>query len=145
MEPVSTISAALTSAKAAWEILSAAVNARDEARIQSATLELRERLFAMSDIAMSFIEKNAALVQENSALKLAHTALENEHAKLKDEVSDSQNYALKELETGALVLAYQPAMEGGQDTNALPLRSLQGHGPKVHSSAVQTLSWHPVS
>jgi hypothetical protein len=111
---------AIASARAAMELLSIAVKARDDSKVQAATLDLREKLFAMSDIAMGFIEKNAALVTENAALKLANAQHLQAKAEVEDRLRERENYVPHEIRPGALVYAYQPRMQG----NAAPAHYL---------------------
>ncbi len=104
----------IAGAKAALDLLSGAIRARDDARIQAATLELRERLFAMSDIAMAYIEKNASLVSANAALQLAHAELGRVHAELVDRMRERERYVLHDVATGSFVYASQPPVQGEQ-------------------------------
>jgi len=102
------LSTALTGAKGAFDLLQGAIRARDDAKIQAATLELREKLFAMSDIAMAYVERNAALVSRNAQLELTSAEQARAIAKLEDKAAERARYALHEIRPGAFVYAFVP-------------------------------------
>lgn len=104
----------ITAAKATWEALNVAVKARDEVQITAATLELRTQLFAMSDTAMGYVERNAQLTQENATLKLEQIRLEKVVAELEQQARENEQYVLHEFPTGALALRHDPAVHTSQ-------------------------------
>lgn len=148
MEPI-TLGSALASTKAAWELLSGAVKARDAAQIESATLELKERLVSMSDIALTFLEKNTALQESTSALKLKNTDLEQKLVKLEEKIADAAKYELRRLSTGALVLAVRPGEAAAGEPEHFLCVACQNEGRKsVLQEIRQSLHAHlacPVS
>ena len=108
------LTAGISSAKATWELLRTAVDARDESKIKDATLALREQLFAMSDLAMGYVERNALLTQSNAALTLEKVGLEKVVAELEQKARENEQYVLHEFPTGTLALRYEPAVRPSQ-------------------------------
>jgi hypothetical protein len=106
------LSIAFASAKATLELITAGAKALGDAKVQQATIDLREQLFSVSDIAMSYIERNAALVQENAALKLAKAQLESEHAEIERKLGDMEGYVLHQFRPGVFVYARGPGVDG---------------------------------
>lgn len=103
--------AAIASTKNTLGLVKVAIDARDDAKIEAATLELRKQLFAMSDLAMGYVERNASLTQENAALALKQVGLEQKMAELEQRARDDEQYALHEFATGALALRYDPVVQ----------------------------------
>jgi hypothetical protein len=108
------LTTALAGAKATFELLAGAIRARDSMKIDDATLQLRRQLFEMSDIAMSYIEKNAALASANAQLVTANAEQAKAHAKLEAQLLENQNYSLQPMGDGAFVYKYEPPVEGPQ-------------------------------
>jgi hypothetical protein len=108
------LTAAIATTKAAFDALSLAIKVRDEAKISAATHEMQERLRAMSDIAMSYVEKNAALVSKNATLELASAENARAHADLVERLRERERYALHEVRPGAFVYTYKPGVDGEQ-------------------------------
>lgn len=112
------LATAIASAKATLELVLLAAKARDAAKLEAATLELRSQLFAMSDIAMAYIEKNVALVTSNAALQEANAEHVRAIAELEQKLVERERYALHELRPGAFV--YSPkASQAAPDQSAM--------------------------
>ena len=103
---------AIASARATFELLRLAVLARDDAKLQAATYEMNEKLRAMSETAMAYVEKNAALVSENAELKLSNAVNLQAKADIERRLRDRENYVLHEIRTGAFVYAPKPGVQG---------------------------------
>lgn len=136
---------AFTSAKATFDLLKLAVDARDHAKAQAATLELREKLFAMSDIAMAYVEKNAALVARNAALELANAEHVRAKAELEEKIRERERYPLHELESGSFAYAYQPPGEGPHEPPHYLCQPCYGQGRKTvlrHTQGLYGWVWY---
>lgn len=103
---------AWASLKAAADVLKIAVEARDDAKIKSATLDLREQLFDMSSVAMDYVSKNADLTLQVAELKLAKAQELQAKAGVEDWSRERERYVLHRLPTGTLVYQVDPAVKG---------------------------------
>lgn len=99
------ITAALTGARAAFELIKAAVAARDDAKLQAALADMGARLTDAILSALASAEKAAAL---QAALSAAEREKAEAHAKLLDRAQ----YTLHEIRPGAFVYRSQP-VDGG--------------------------------
>ncbi len=103
------LATAITSAKATWEVLKTAVDARDSTKIDTATQALREKLLTMTDLAFSYVERNATLTQENASLAMQQVGLEQRIAELEKQIQENSQYALHEFPSGVLALKSAPS------------------------------------
>lgn len=87
------ISSALSSAKAAFDILSTSIAARDEAKIQAALTDLQRKHTELTASAMAHIEK--AFNLQSDLLKA-----KDEISKLKTEINQKESYDLFEVASG---------------------------------------------
>jgi hypothetical protein len=133
--------AALTSAKAAFDGLKLAIDARDDAKVKALTLELRERLFAMSDIAMAYIEKNAALTEELATLKLANAANLQADAEIENKRRERESYVLHQVAPGAFVYQYKPAVGAPQGPSHYVCQPCFDAGQKSVLQTKGTSTW----
>lgn len=102
------IGAALTSARALLGIATAAIEARDDAKLKAALIDLNAKLMDASLMALASVEKSAQL---QAALHVA----EREKAELQRQIDERGRYTLAKLseQSGAIAYASQPAKEGG--------------------------------
>ena len=99
------LATALSSARAALDLLQIGLKARDDAKVQEATEALRARLLDVTDRAMLFQDRNAALMEANAVQRDRIRDLERQ-------VEDRARYALHELRPGAFAYALSPAHAG---------------------------------
>lgn len=102
---------AWASLKAAADMLKIGVDARDDAKVKAATIELREKLFELSGVAMNYVSENAALTLEIAALKLTQAKELEAKTAAEDWRRERERYALHALASGVLAYAVKPGQE----------------------------------
>ena len=102
------IGAALTSARALLNMATAAIEARDDAKLKAALIDLNSKLMDASLVALNTIEKSAEL---QAALHVA----QREKADLQRQIDERSRYTLAKISENRDVFAYasHPAQEGG--------------------------------
>lgn len=120
----------ISAAKAALEALQLAQKARDQAKIDAATLDLKERLMAMSDLALDFMERGNALVTENARLVMANAELLQAKTQLEERIRERQSYVLHQARPGAFVYANQPGVHGDHSPAHYLCQPCYDHGTK---------------
>jgi|GEM_PF-2527316 len=100
-----TIGGALSSANTAFNIIRTAVGATAKAETTAAVTSLNDALLRASQAALILQEKIVALESEKAQL-------EKEIARLKRTHHHFEDYRLRDVETGAFVYAYEPAVKG---------------------------------
>lgn len=88
------ISTAISSLSAAIGLARGAMEARDDAKVKEAIIDMSNRLFSIHEAA-------SKLAAENQELQLQIT-------KLKQEQIDRERYVLREVDVGCFALLYQP-------------------------------------
>lgn len=101
------IGAALSSARALLNIATAAIEARDDAKLKAALIDLNSKLMDASLVALNTIGKSAEL---QAALHVA----QREKADLQRQIDERSRYTLAKISEDREVFAYvsQPAQEG---------------------------------
>jgi hypothetical protein len=91
------ISTAISSLSAAMGLARGAVEARDDAKVKEAIIDMSNRLFSIHEAA-------SKLAAENQELQA-------EIRKLKQEQIDRERYVLRGIEAGRIALLYQPSAD----------------------------------
>lgn len=106
------ISAAISSAKVALEIVKTAHSLSNYNELVAAVSEVNAKLMEATVVTLASLEKQSALNSEIAELK-------EKLRKVEDWESQMQRYALFAFPTGALAYALQPSMEQGQPLHYL--------------------------
>ena len=88
---------ALGAAKATYEIAAVAVKARDEIKLQSAMADLRERIWAMSDMGLTQMQALHRLELEAQELRVKLSKAQEEHALLEAKLKEEAQYQITEV------------------------------------------------
>lgn len=107
------IAGALASARAAFDLLKVAVDARDQLKLQAAMAELQSKL-------MDSMSAGLAAAEKAAALQAQLLGLEREKAEIERQLREREQYALHELVPGAFVYASKLVAQG----NGVPLHYL---------------------
>jgi hypothetical protein len=106
------ISSAYASAKIALEIAKGANSLANYSELVAAVSEVNTKLMDATAVALSGLEKQAALTSEIADLKEKLREAENFQGKM-------QNYNLHELETGVFAYRYEPVVQSSEPTHYL--------------------------
>lgn len=102
----------ISGALATLDLVKVAAKARDEARVEAATQEIRERLVNISALALTLVEKNASLIATNAELKAANAEHKRLHLELEDTLRQRAQYELCEIQPGTFAYRSKPVKEG---------------------------------
>lgn len=99
------LATALSSARAALDLLQLGLNARDDAKVKAATADLNARISDITERAIGFQERNAALVEATSVQA-------RRIAELEQAAMDRERYVLHELRPGAFAYTLRHVHQG---------------------------------
>ena len=102
------ISGALAGARATVEAIKLGIEARDDAKVKAALVDLQAKLVEAMSTALSLVEKNAAL-------QAALSEAQREKADIQRKVEERASYTLHEIAPGTFVYASQPGSGGRQE------------------------------
>lgn len=91
---------ALGAAKGAYELVAVAIKARDDAKVQSAMADLREKLWEMSTNGLSQIQELHRLELEVQQARMQLMEAQRANADLKAQIEDKAQYQLTEVTAG---------------------------------------------
>lgn len=92
---------ALGAAKGAYDLVSVAIKARDEAKIQAAMGDLREKLWEMSNNGLSQMQTLHSLELENQKMRMELVEARRTHEHLESKVKEKTQYQFFEIVPGA--------------------------------------------
>ncbi|WP_250483278.1 hypothetical protein [Caballeronia sp. GaOx3] len=116
---VQTLSAALSSARTAFELVRSAAALRDDAKITAALEDLQNRIIDVQNTALQVQEKISSLLDEKQALKDGKRELSARIAELEKQRSERESYDLHELSEGVFVLAELNSSKTGRSPHYL--------------------------
>lgn len=91
---------ALTAARAAYELASVAIDARDDAKIKEAMHELREKLWDTSNTAFSQLQALHSLELETQKLRMQLAEAEREKVQLHTQIKERAMHPLAQVRPG---------------------------------------------
>ncbi|WP_454871753.1 hypothetical protein [Paraburkholderia xenovorans] len=113
MMDIASISAAVSSTKAAFELAKLAISARDDVKLAEAKQLLNERIVDIQMAALQLQEKMSSMRDEIEALKNEKREVSAKVAHLQQRLDQRAQYALEEIHNGAFALAYIEPDDGG--------------------------------
>lgn len=91
---------AFTAAKAAYDLATVAIQARDDVKIQSAMADLRERMWDMSATGLTQVQALHMLELETQKLRMQLTDAERAKAELEAKLEEETKYQITEIRPG---------------------------------------------
>ena len=91
---------AFTAAKAAYDLATVAIQARDDVKIQSAMADLRERIWDMSSTGLTQVQALHSLELETQKLRMQLADAERTKADLEAKLEEESKYQITEIRPG---------------------------------------------
>ncbi len=91
---------AFTAAKAAYDLAAVAIQARDDVKIQSAMVDLREKMWDMSATGLTQVEALHRLELETQKLRMKLADAERAKAELEAKLEEETKYQITEIRPG---------------------------------------------
>lgn len=122
---------ALTAAKAAYDLASVAMQARDDAKAQSAMAELREKLWEMSTMGFAQVQTLHSLELEVQKLRMELADAQRQNKDLEAELKEQIQYQPAEIHPG--VWAYTRVEDAEKPVQSRPnfCSACYGEGKKT--------------
>lgn len=122
---------ALSAARSTFEIAAVAVKARDEIKLQSAMAELREKIWAMSDMGLTQVQALHRLELEAQELRVKLAKAQDEHAQLEAKLEEKDQYQITEVCPGGWAYALISDMDKPMHGRAYFCPACYSQGKKV--------------
>ena len=91
---------AFTAAKAAYDLATVAIQARDDVKIQSAMADLRERIWDMSGTGLTQVQALHSLELETQKLRMQLADAERANTELEAKLEEQSKYQITEIRPG---------------------------------------------
>lgn len=128
---ITSVSAALSSLKATYDLAKLAVAARDETKLSEITQALNERIMAVQGAALQIQERLSAARDEIDALKDEKRSLGARIAELEERKRERDRYRLAELKPANFAYAYVPDEGDAAPAHYICQPCMDGAGKKV--------------
>ncbi|MFD1557058.1 hypothetical protein ACFSHT_15765 [Paraburkholderia silviterrae] len=128
---VSSISAAVSSAKAAFEIAKLAIATRDDVKLTEAKQILNDRIVDIQSAALQLQEKMSAMRDEVEMLKDEKRQLSARIAELEQRSAERAQYELEAIQPGVFVLAHRERGQGSVPMHYLCQSCMDNSAKKV--------------
>ena len=125
----------IASVTSTLNLLKTAIDARDQAKVQSVYKELNKEIVEIQNMFFSIQEKNFQLLENKSELEKENRSLKNEIEKLENKISEQESYKLFDVFNGNYVLRF--VGEGEEHFICQPCFDNRGHKCVLQSQGTE--------